>query len=287
MGEEEAAGGRVAKPRPAWLNSTRAARDWRANFFPVGIAHSVVVGTTWGADAVAGGAAGGVGHVEQARESRRQMKVIALNITLSELNPNHRYRMALSLWPPPPVHFWLADIGVVRRDESVYLVPQIERECIVAAAQSGSTGGLRQYQVLPDSGFHVSFHHSGAVNLFTGERKIKVRPPTSARGAPGPVLAMVVRSTAALRPAGDTTSAKIHVLPLPGTWRSGPVGIRIDRSVVGAAEWVAPRLGEMGQVHFHLPVRGKSVQYHIVVWQHRNLDAGAGDVTISWPQAGT
>jgi hypothetical protein len=24
-----------------------AARDWRANFFPVGIAHSIVVGTAW------------------------------------------------------------------------------------------------------------------------------------------------------------------------------------------------------------------------------------------------
>jgi hypothetical protein len=25
-----------------------AARDWRANFFPVGIAHSIVGGTAWG-----------------------------------------------------------------------------------------------------------------------------------------------------------------------------------------------------------------------------------------------
>jgi hypothetical protein len=38
-----------------------AARDWRANFFPVGIAHSIVGGTARGADAVVGVAAGGVG----------------------------------------------------------------------------------------------------------------------------------------------------------------------------------------------------------------------------------
>ncbi len=37
-----------------------AARDWRANFFPVGIAHSNV-GSGVGADAVASGAAGGIG----------------------------------------------------------------------------------------------------------------------------------------------------------------------------------------------------------------------------------
>ena len=42
-----------------------AARDWRATFFPVGIADSIVVGTALGADAVAGGAAGGVGDAEQ------------------------------------------------------------------------------------------------------------------------------------------------------------------------------------------------------------------------------
>jgi hypothetical protein len=30
-----------------------AARDWRANFFPVGIAHPIVGGSAWGADAVA------------------------------------------------------------------------------------------------------------------------------------------------------------------------------------------------------------------------------------------
>jgi hypothetical protein len=37
-----------------------AARDWRANFFPVGIAHSIVGGSALGADAVASDAAGGV-----------------------------------------------------------------------------------------------------------------------------------------------------------------------------------------------------------------------------------
>jgi hypothetical protein len=38
-----------------------AARDWRANFFPGGIAHSIVGGSACEPDAVAGGTAGGVG----------------------------------------------------------------------------------------------------------------------------------------------------------------------------------------------------------------------------------
>jgi hypothetical protein len=41
-----------------------AARDWLANFFPVGIAHSIVGGLGVGADAVASGAGGGVGDTE-------------------------------------------------------------------------------------------------------------------------------------------------------------------------------------------------------------------------------
>jgi hypothetical protein len=44
-----------------------AARDWRATFFPVGIAHSVVRGSARGADAVAGGADGDVGRAQQDR----------------------------------------------------------------------------------------------------------------------------------------------------------------------------------------------------------------------------
>jgi hypothetical protein len=85
-----------------------------------------------------------------------ERKIITLDMTLSELNPNHAYRMALSVWPPPPTHFWLADVGVVRRDESVYLTPQIERECTVVATPSGSTDGPTQYRVVPGAGFHVS-----------------------------------------------------------------------------------------------------------------------------------
>jgi len=50
--------------------SAYAARDWRAKFFPVGIAHSIVGGSAWGADAVAGGAAGVVGDTESL--TRRQ-----------------------------------------------------------------------------------------------------------------------------------------------------------------------------------------------------------------------
>jgi len=42
-------------------------RDWRANFFPVGIAHSIA---GVGADAVGRGAAGGRGGSERLRDRR-------------------------------------------------------------------------------------------------------------------------------------------------------------------------------------------------------------------------
>lgn len=45
-----------------------AARDWRATPFRVGIAHSIAGGSAVGADAVEGGASGGVGGVEQGGE---------------------------------------------------------------------------------------------------------------------------------------------------------------------------------------------------------------------------
>lgn len=73
------------RPLHAWLDSWRgigaiavgmarqgydlqltqyADRGWRANFYPAGIAHSVVIGSAWGFNAVAGGAAVGVGGVK-------------------------------------------------------------------------------------------------------------------------------------------------------------------------------------------------------------------------------
>ena len=42
-------------------------RGWRATFYMSGIAHSVVKGSAWERDAVASGAGGGMGHVEQGR----------------------------------------------------------------------------------------------------------------------------------------------------------------------------------------------------------------------------
>jgi hypothetical protein len=41
-----------------------AARDWRANFFPVGIAHSIVGGSAWEPTPWATGAEGGVGDAD-------------------------------------------------------------------------------------------------------------------------------------------------------------------------------------------------------------------------------
>jgi hypothetical protein len=47
-----------------------AARDWRANFFPIGIAHSVVGASAWEPTPWAGGAAGGQRCAAPARRWR-------------------------------------------------------------------------------------------------------------------------------------------------------------------------------------------------------------------------
>jgi hypothetical protein len=51
-----------------------APRDRRANFFSVGIAHSIVGGSALGADAVARDTAGGVGGAQEGRRDRRKRR---------------------------------------------------------------------------------------------------------------------------------------------------------------------------------------------------------------------
>lgn len=110
---------------------------------------------------------------------------------------------------------------------------------------------------------------------------------------------MIIRSTAGLgkvpvkeiqSPTGVVkqidSPAGVRAWPLPGAWRPGPVGIRLDRSARGS-DWTAPTLGDVAQVHFHFPVRGKSDQYHVVVWQHAKLESVSGDIAILWPSTGT
>jgi hypothetical protein len=75
------------------------ARGWRANFFPVGIAHSIVDGLGAGADTAAGAAAGGLGGVLSACHRVG---------TLGRTQPSwgfHQYTAELGIAgvsPPPP-----------------------------------------------------------------------------------------------------------------------------------------------------------------------------------------
>lgn len=114
-------------------------------------------------------------------------KVIGLDITLAELNPNRKYRLALSVSPPPPIHYWLADLRFAATNDSVYLMPLIEHEYTVVAPDSA--GNPKQYRVRPRSSFHISLHEQGVVSMSSRGQNILLRPPAiAARATLGPAL---------------------------------------------------------------------------------------------------
>jgi len=203
---------------------------------------------------------------------------IALDLTLRELNPNHKYRMLLTA--PPSLH-WLAELGVVKSDESVYLMPLVDRPATVSVLDSSKS---MSYELLPNSGAHVSFHESGAINVFLGKDKLALRSPGGKRSAIGPLFAIAVNSTAILAPAtvGEINDmpARKRALPIMGSPWPGPVVLTVFRSAVSSA-WTAPALADLSQVNVHLPVRDKSVRYHVVVWQNQRFKAPPGDIAIS------
>ncbi|MCH7686924.1 MAG: hypothetical protein IH899_09625, partial [Planctomycetes bacterium] len=124
-------------------------------------------------------------------DSQEDQRVMALDVRLRQLNPKHKYHLALMTIPPP--FYWLAYLGVVKEDESLYLMPLVERDCTLTMLNCAGHRG--QHQVLPNSGLHISFHDSGVVNVCFGEERIRLRDDTAARTALGPVFAVVVTST--------------------------------------------------------------------------------------------
>jgi hypothetical protein len=131
---------------------------------------------------------------------------------------------------------------------------------------------------------HISFHESGAINVFLGKDKLTLRSPAGTRAAIGPLFAIAVNSTAILAPATvgeiNRLPTRKRALPIMGGPWPGPVVLTVFRSAVGSV-WTAPALADLSQVNVHLPVRDKSVRYHVVVWQNQRLKAPPGDVVIS------
>lgn len=214
----------------------------------------------------------------------QERQVIALDLTLRELNHNHKYRMARMILPPP--FYRLADLGIVKQDESLYLMPLIE--CEYTLTMSNSAGHRSEHPVLPNSGLHIYLHDSGVVNVCFGTERIRLRDATGSPAALGPVFGIVVTSTAGLREATtdeiNSSPAKKRVLPLVGAWRLGSVGMTLYRSAAEST-WTAPTLGDAVQVNLHMPMQGKTVDYHLVVWQHQQLKPAGGELEIYLPAA--
>ncbi|MCI0402287.1 MAG: hypothetical protein L0212_02045 [Acidobacteria bacterium] len=106
---------------------------------------------------------------EQVEDGSSSNRILTLDITLAELNPNHKYRLALFGLDSR----WLADLSFVKRDESIYLMPLIDREYTLDLPDS--LGQRIQHQVLPNSGFHISLHASETINITVGGRRVGSR----------------------------------------------------------------------------------------------------------------
>jgi hypothetical protein len=202
---------------------------------------------------------------------------IAMDLTLSEIDPKLKYLLAVTGFASS---HWLAQLGAVRADESLYLMPMLGRACEVISL---SSKGTQTYVAPPNSGLHVSFHDSGAINLVSGENRWRLARPAAQRPPMGRLFTIVVKSTDSLVRTTleeiNNPPAKKRVLPLGAHWPSEVTCISVFRSVVGAA-WQAPPLGELAQINVHLPLRGKPVEYHLVTWQHRQFKAPPGEVSI-------
>jgi hypothetical protein len=146
-----------------------------------------------------------------------------------------------------------------------------------------NSSGNKSYQFLPNSGMHVSIHDSGAINVVLGQERLPLRSPTGRRTAIGPLFAIAVNSTGILAPATvdeiNHLPARMRALPIMGGPWPGPVVLTVYRSTAGS-DWTAPILADLSQVNVHLPVRDKSVRYHVVVWQNQRYKAPSGDIAI-------
>src|SRR5687768_9427037 len=117
-----------------------------------------------------------------------ERRVIALNLALAELKPSDKYRLALI---GLPANRWLADLRFVARDESLYIMPLFDRAFKIWMRDSAE-----RYTVAPRSGFHISVHHSGRLNLSFGSYRSKeLRPWLRDDPATGPLFAIVVNGT--------------------------------------------------------------------------------------------
>src|SRR5688572_25467128 len=108
---------------------------------------------------------------ESLQPTDSNQRVITLDLTLAELNPNHKYRLALVRLPP---NHWLADLKFAVKDDSVYVAPLFDHEYTIQLADAH--GAREQYQVPPRCGFHLSIHASGVVNVSFGAHRVRLRP---------------------------------------------------------------------------------------------------------------
>jgi len=124
------------------------------------------------------------------------------------------------------------DLKFVKRDESVYLIPLLNRRYKFDLQHS--KGDRVQYHVPANSAFHISFHATGTVNVTFDTHRLESRRRTETAPRTGPIFTVVVNSLRDLLPATvaevNNPPGGIRVMPLPGDWRPLPVGITFYRS---------------------------------------------------------
>ena len=205
-------------------------------------------------------------------------KVFALSARIINFNPNHKYRFLV--WAPPTQH-WLANLAFARNDDSIYISPQLQRSYTISGHRGHDEG--HNVVVEPDQDIHLSFHHSGVVNLTIAGERIELRRERPER-LYGRILTIGVRDPSGLKPASNqevnALPKRYSVIPVIGFLQFKPIYLTIFR-VPLSDPWEMPQASDTFQIHFECLVKGKNVKYEFVIWQNSRVPLPPTEVAIS------
>ena len=86
-----------------------------------------------------------------------------LSMTFINQNPNHKFLLP-SDDRESERFIYVADLGFVQKDDSVYVVPHLTREYTLRA-QDARSGEPVTLAMRPGQGVHMSLDESGAINM--------------------------------------------------------------------------------------------------------------------------
>jgi hypothetical protein len=200
-----------------------------------------------------------------------------ISVTISDFNPNHKYRIVLM----PSLHR-LANLSFAGGDDSIYIAPRLQQTYILAGRDSGDRPFQVSLQTSQD--LHLSLHHTGTVNLTIGDQRYQIRRDTQQSAVTGHLVTLGIKNPEGLESTTveeiNSAPARYSLIPVAGFLQAGPVTLSIYR-VAANAVWEMPVLSDTFQTHFECELRGRDVKYEFVIWQNSAIPPWQGDVGVS------